>query len=60
MLNAVDYLIMKIEANKQPFSSGSDGRSSFEMIIAVHLSHIRGRNPISFPVGDKQLVINSN
>ena len=60
MLNAVDDLIMSIEANKQPLSSGSDGRSAFEMITAIHLSHIRGKNPISFSVSHKQLVINSN
>ena len=58
-LNAIDDLIDCIETGKNPRSSGTDGRSAFEMITTIHQSDQNGRNPIDFPLVNRSLVIES-
>ena len=59
-LNAIDDLIDCIETGTRPRSSGTNGRSAFEMITAIHQSDQNGRNPIDFPLLNRGLVIESD
>ena len=60
MLNAVDDLINALEQQTPTQSCGTDGRSAFEMISDIHISHHEGRKPVRFPIKNRDLVINSN
>jgi predicted dehydrogenase len=60
ILNAVDDLIESIEENREPASSGGDGRKAFEMIVAIHQSHRQGRRFVSLPLEERGLEVPSN
>jgi UDP-N-acetyl-2-amino-2-deoxyglucuronate dehydrogenase len=45
-------LISCIESGARPTSSGEDGRLALEMIVACHLSHDAGMQPVTLPLPD--------
>ena len=59
-LNALDDLIQGIEEDSCVQSSGQDGRAAFEMITAIHLSHRDGKQPVEFPISERDYAISSN
>lgn len=59
-LNALDDLIQGIEKGMPLQSAGEDGCKAFEMITAVHLSHRDGKQPIEFPISERDYAIPSN
>jgi predicted dehydrogenase len=59
-LNAVDDMIHCVENSVQPQSSGRDGLTAFEMIVAIHLSHRGNKQVIEFPVAERGFEIPSN
>ncbi|MBB73990.1 MAG: hypothetical protein CMJ75_05685 [Planctomycetaceae bacterium] len=59
-LNAIDDLLNCIETGEEPRSSGCDGRSAFEMIVAIHQSHHSGHVPVLLPLDDRNFRIESN
>ncbi|MGQ9463174.1 MAG: Gfo/Idh/MocA family protein [Candidatus Fervidibacter sp.] len=55
MQAALQDLIESIEQDRQPFSSGYDGRAALEIGIAFHASHRSGNIPVSLPLKDRKL-----
>jgi hypothetical protein len=50
---AILDLIQAIETQRDPISSGRDGRSALEMIMGVYVSHLEARR-VSFPLTLRQ------
>ncbi len=50
---AIFDLIQAIETQRDPISSGRDGRSALEMIMGVYVSHLEARR-VSFPLTLRQ------
>jgi predicted dehydrogenase len=55
MQAALQDLIDAIEQDRQPISSGYDGRAALEIGIAFHASHRAGNIPVPLPLQDRQL-----
>jgi hypothetical protein len=55
MQAALQDLIDAIEQDRQPISSGYDGRAALEIGIAFQASHRAGNIPVPLPLQDRQL-----
>lgn len=54
---ALQDLIDAIEQDRQPISSGYDGRAALEIGIAFHASHRAGNIPVNLPLQDRKLCV---
>lgn len=54
---ALQDLIDAIEQDRQPISSGYDGRGALEIGLAFHASHRLGNCPVSLPLQDRTLKV---
>jgi len=57
MQAALQDLIEAIEQDRQPISSGYDGRAALEIGIAFHASHRAGNIPVKLPLQDRKIAI---
>ncbi|MCS7223480.1 MAG: Gfo/Idh/MocA family oxidoreductase [Armatimonadetes bacterium] len=57
MQAAVGDLLDSIENDREPISSGADGRAALEIGLAFHASHRQGNRPVPLPLADRSLQV---
>jgi len=55
MQMALQDLIESIEQDRQPLSSGYDGRAALEIGLAFHVSHRQGNQPVPLPLRERSV-----